>query len=153
MSSMERLTISYKRKVKYEITVERLNILINTYFDDFNEDILKKTFIVEMRDMEDVLFLLRYHFRIWITVKNTTITIYKNFPTHFRIIKEVNKDNHWFTPKTFEVGQILYFKNNGYRLTNWLKGIPLCENLRPTEGTEIIATTQINYEFIEAILD
>ena len=149
----ERKPIRYKRKVKYELSTERLNKLIEQYFTDFEESMIMKSIEFKVSDKADLLFLLRYHFRLWITIKEQTITIYKNFPTQFKIIKEVNKTNHLFTPKTFEVGQILYFKNHGYSSVNWLNGIPLAESLTLIEGTEIIPTTQINYDFIEAILD
>jgi hypothetical protein len=146
---LERKAICYKRKVKYEISIERLNELVSTYFDNFEK--MEKNIFVEMTDMEEVLFLLRYHFRLWITIQNTQITIYKNFPNRFKIIKEVNKENHWFVPKTFEVGQIMYFKSHGYSSANWLNGIPLAESLTPVENTDIIPTTQINYGYIEAL--
>jgi hypothetical protein len=148
---LERKAICYKRKVKYEISIERLNELVSTYFDNFDTEKMEKNIFVEMTDMEEVLFLLRYHFRLWITIQNTQITIYKNFPNRFKIIKEVNKENHWFVPKIFEVGQIMYFKSHGYSSANWLNGIPLAESLTPVENTDIIPTTQINYGYIEAL--
>lgn len=148
---LERKAIRYKRKVKYEISVERLNALVNRYFKNFDNEIIKKTILVEMTDTEDVLFLLRFHFRMWIEINNTSMTIFRNIPARFKIIKEVNRENHWFVPKTFEVGQIMYFKSHGYSSANWLNGIPLAEFLTPIENTDIISTTQINYGFIEAL--
>ena len=150
---LERRAICYKRKIKYEITVERLNELICAYFDNFDEETIEKKVLIKMTDLEDVLFLLRFHFRMWITVNHTSITVFKNIPARFKIIKAVNKTNHWFAPKTFEIGQIMYFKANGYSSANWLNGIPLAESLTPIEGTEIIPTTQINYEYIEALAE
>lgn len=149
--SLERKTIRYKRKVKYEISIERLEELVSTYFEDFDDETVKKTINVKQADIEDVLFLLRYHFRLWIEVDSTSITVFKNMPAQFKIIKEVNRENHWFVPKTFEVGQVMYFKSHGYSSANWLNGIPLAESLTPIEGTDIIPTTQINYDFIEVI--
>lgn len=148
---LERKAIRYKRKVKYEISVERLNALVNRYFKNFDNEIIKKTILVEMTDTEDVLFLLRFHFRMWIEINNTSMTIFRNIPARFKIIKEVNRENHWFVPKTFEVGQIMYFKSHGYSSANWLNGIPLAEFLTPIKNTDIISTTQINYGFIEAL--
>ncbi len=151
IKSTERKSIQYKRKVKYELSTERLDELIGQYFLDFDELIITKSIQFKASDKTDLLFLLRYHFRLWITIEQQTITIFKDFPSQFKIIKEVNKTNHPFTPKIFQVGQILYFKSHGYSSANWLNGIPLAEALIPIENTGIIPTTQINYGFIEAL--
>jgi hypothetical protein len=148
---LERKAIRYKRKVKYEITAERLNVLVSTYFEGFDHTIIERTFLIEKTDIEDLLFLFRYHFRLWITIDNSSITVFRNIPLRFKIIKEVNRENHWFVPKTFEVGQIMYFKSHGYSSANWLNGIPLAESLTTVKNTDIIPTTQINYGFIEAL--
>ncbi len=146
---LERKAIIYKRKIKYEIQTPRLNELVKRYFDGFDGNLTEKTITIENSDMEDILFLLRYHFRMWIEVKDASLTIFKNFPSQFKIIKEVNKSNHPFTPQTFKVGTIMYFNDSSYGTANWLNGIPLAISLTPVEGTSIIPTTQINYDFIQ----
>ena len=35
----------------------------------------------------------------WIEVEGFNITLYKDFPQQFEVIKEVNKYNHYFTPR------------------------------------------------------
>lgn len=147
----ERKAIHYKRKTKYEISKPRLNELVERYFKDFNQDIIEKNISVEKTDMEDLLFLLRYHFRMWVEIKDSSLTIFKNFPSQFKIIMEVNKSNHPFTPQIFEAGQIMYFYPYAYGTVNWLNGIPLATSLTPIEDTNIIATTQINYNFIRVM--
>jgi len=46
------------------------------------------------------------------------------------------------------VGEVLFYSNSVYGSCNFLNGIPLAESLEPVEGTTIIATTQINYGYI-----
>ena len=87
----------------------------------------------------------------WIEVEGFNITLYKDFPQQFEVIKEVNKYNHYFTPRTFLVGEVLIYGNSVYGSCNFLNGIPLAESLEPVAGTNIIATTQINYGYIKPI--
>jgi hypothetical protein len=104
---------------------------------------------VSEEDKDIVIFLLRVHFRQWIEVEGVNIKVYKDFPQQFEVIKEVNKYNHFFTPRTFLVGEVLFYRNSVYGSCNFLNGIPLAESLEPVEGTTIIATTQINYGYIK----
>ena len=135
IKSSEKKPIRYKRKIKYELSIERLNQLIETYFIGFDASITTKSIVFKAADKADLLFLLRYHFRLWITIDDLTIIIYKYFPTRFKIIQQVDTTNHWFTPKSFKVGQIMYFNNHGYSSANWLNGIPLAESLTPINET------------------
>lgn len=142
------LDLNYKRKYKRIITFETLLKLYQTYFRYLsfkaNEEIT-----VSKDDKDIVIFLLRVHFRQWIEVQGFNITVYKDFPQQFEVIKEVNKYNHYFTPRTFLVGEVLFYGISVYGSCNYLNGIPLAESLEPVEGTTIIATTQINYGYIK----
>lgn len=140
--------LNYKRQYKRIITFDTLSKLYQTYFRHLsftaNEEIK-----VSKEDKDIVIFLLRLHFRQWIEVEGFNITVYKDFPQQFEVIKEVNKYNHYFTPRTFVVGEVLFYSNSVYGSCNFLNGIPLAESLEPVEGTTIIATTQINYGYIK----
>ena len=140
--------LNYKRKYKRIITFDTLLKLYQTCFSYLsfkaNEEIT-----VSKDDKDIVIFLLRVHFRQWIEVQGFSITLYKDFPKQFEVIKEVNKCNHFFTPRTFLVGEVLIYSNSVYGSCNFLNGIPLAESLEPVAGTTIIATTQINYKYIK----
>lgn len=140
--------LNYKRKYKRIITFNTLSKLYQTYFKYLsfkaNEEIA-----VSEEDKDIVIFLLRVHFRQWIEVEGVNIKVYKDFPQQFEVIKEVNKYNHFFTPRTFLVGEVLFYRNSVYGSCNFLNGIPLAESLEPVEGTTIIATTQINYGYLK----
>lgn len=143
-----RVDLNYKRKYKRIIAFDTLSKLYQTYFRHFsfkaNEEIT-----VSKEDKDIVIFLLRVHFRQWIEVEELNITVYKDFPQQFEIIKEVNKYNHFFTPRTFLVGEVLFYGNSVYGSCNFLNGIPLAESPEPVEGTTFIATTQVNYGYIK----
>ena len=141
--------LNYKRKYKRIITFDTpLKILYQTYFRHLSFKANEK--IRESKEDKDiVIFLLRVHFMQWIEVEGFNITLYKDFPQQFEVIKEVNKYNHYFTPRTFVVGEVLFYGISVYGSCNYLNGIPLAESLEPVEGTTIIATTQINYGYIK----
>ena len=67
------------------------------------------------------------------------------------VIKEVNKSNHHFTPKTFAKGTIMYSVSSAYSSSNGLSGTSLWDSLNPIEGTDLIPSIQINYDFIKPI--
>lgn len=144
------LDLNYKRKYKRIITFDTLLKLYQTYFRNLSFKANEKIEVSE-EDKDNVSFLLRVHFRKWIEVEGLNITVYKNFPQKFEIIKEVNKYNHFFSPRTFLVGEVLIYGNSVYGSCNFLNGIPLAESLEPVAGTNIIATTQINYGYIKPI--
>ena len=142
--------LNYRRKYKSIITFNTLLKLYQTYFRHLSF-IANEEIKVSKEDKDIVIFLLRVHFRQWIEVEGFNITVYKDFPQKFEIIKEINKYNHYFTPRTFVVGEVLVYSNSVYGSCNFLNGIPLAESLEPVAGTNIIATTQINYGYIKPI--
>lgn len=151
----QRRAIKFNRKLNYMITKERLNYLFKDYFILLTDEGAYQTFYFRKKDVPVLLVLLRLHFKLWIEFKKTgnLLKVYKKFPSTFIITKEVNKQNHWFTPETFTKGTILYFTKNNFDTVNWLNGIPLSKSLKPVEGTNIIPSTQINYEFIVPIIN
>ena len=101
-----------------------------------------------MRDKEILVFVLRWYYHLWIKINDNSIEIFHSFPKKFEIIKEVNKSNHFHTPKTFKTGTIMYFNSSAYSSCNWLNGIPLWDN--PDEELELglKPSCQINYSYI-----
>jgi hypothetical protein len=147
----DRKGIHYKRKPFIKIDDDGINQLYDKYFDKINLEENCYSFVYNTEDLDKLLIILRCHFKLWIEHTNSQITIFKHFPKKFIIVKEVNKENHWFTPEIFEKGTILYFTENNFGTANLLNGIPLSKSLKSIEGTNIIPSTQINYEFIEPI--
>lgn len=145
----DRKGIHYKRKPFFNFDINQINQLYDKYFENIKLEENCFTFSYNKEDLEDLLVLLRCHFKLWIEYTNTQITIFKHFPKKFKIIKEVNKKNHWFTPEVFKIGTILFYTENNYGTVNLLNGIPLTRSLIPVKGTNIIPSTQINYNFIE----
>ncbi|WP_296636197.1 hypothetical protein [Polaribacter sp.] len=142
--------LNYNRKYKRRIKLITLQIIYQKYFKDLSF-LINEKIIVSNEDKDIIIFLLRVYFKVWIEIEDIKIIIYKKFPEKFKIIKEVNKYNHFFTPRAFLVGEVLFYRNSVYGTCNFLNGIPLAESLEPVEGTSIIATTQINYEYINPI--
>ena len=103
-------------------------------------------------DRQKILFLLRVYFGLWIEIDKNQIKIFKRFPEKFKIIKEVNKSNHYFTPKVFLKGTIMYSVKAAYSSANKMNGVTLWDNLKTVEGTKIVPSVQINYEYINPII-
>ena len=91
---------------------------------------------------------MRSFFSLYVEVNTSSIEVFKNFPKKFILLKEVNKSNHHFTPKTFPKGTIMYSVKPAYSSSNRMNGIPLWHNLETIEDTELIPSVQINYDYI-----
>ena len=148
---VDRKGFAYKRKPIFKIGDDSINKLYNNYFNKINVEDTSYTFSYNSEDLEQLLVILRCYFKLWIECNPEKITIYKHFPKKFEIIKDVTKENHWFTPEVFKKGSVLYYSESNYGTANLLNGIPLSKSLNPVEGTNIIPSTQINYEFIKPI--
>jgi hypothetical protein len=134
------------RKEKKKITPETFSIIVKSYFFNLsNEENFKFTF--KEIDKDNLLFILRYQYRLWIEVWNNQIEIFKEFPKEFQIIKEVNKSNHPHIDKTLKVGTLMYFRGDS-SLCNWLNGIPLWNNKTDVLVYGLKQSCQINYEYI-----
>jgi hypothetical protein len=108
---------------------------------------------VKKEDLKELTFLLRVYFGLWIEIKDTRITIFKTFPERFTVIRKVNKQNHWFTPKTYSKGQIMYSTRDPYRVCDRRNGIPLTDVPPSPTREKTAGVIQINYPFIKAIPD
>ena len=136
-----------KRKDAYSLSPDRLLNIYQNYFTDVP---CRGNYIFKFskNDKNDLLFLFRVYFKMYVELNDDLITIHEEFPKYFKILKEVNTKNHRHTPKTFVKNTIMYLSTNVYGTTNYLNGIPLAESLEPLQGTDIIPTTQINYQYI-----
>ena len=136
------------RKLNIEITVEEFKIFTNKYFNHIEEKKEYSVIKIDKPDVEKVLFLLRVYHGLWVEVSENEIKVYKVFPKKFKIIKEVNKLNNCYTPKTFKTNTIMYPIKSSYGTTNKMNGISLWDNLDYIEGTELVPSVQINYDHI-----
>ena len=127
------------RRLKIRVSVEEFSTFSKKYFKNLNNDDLTFKIIVNIEDEEKILFILH-------------MLVYKNFPKKFILLKDINKSNHHFTPKTFKEGTIMYTISPSYSTTNRMNGVPLWDNLGTIEGTELLPSVQINYNYIKPIL-
>ena len=139
------------RKNHFSISDERINELYHRYFSNIAVENKEFNFKVYQEDLEELVNLLRVHFQLWIEIVADSITIYREFPRRFRLLEEVNAKNHWFTPKSFPKGTILYYGLDHYSVCNRAKGIPLSETPPNRELNINPLVVQINYDFIEVI--
>ena len=134
------------RKENKVITPQEFSIIVKSYFLNLpNEGNYKFTF--KEFDRDNLLFILRYHYRLWIEVWNNQIEIFREFPQEFQIIKEVDKSNHPFTTKTFKEGTTMYFRGDS-SMCNWMNGIPLWDDKEEVLEHGLKPSCQINYEHI-----
>ncbi|MET6989178.1 hypothetical protein [Sediminicola arcticus] len=138
-----------KRKSKFSISDERINDIYDTYFSPIIIKENKFTTRVSENDFDEILYLLRVYFKVWVEIDNREITIYQDFPERFKIIKEVNKENHWFTPKTISIGTIMHFSKDHYGIVNFMNGLPMSETASPKSSLVLTPILQINYSFIK----
>jgi hypothetical protein len=140
--------ISSRKENKY-ISIKEFDLIYKKYFNNIKKD---RNLIIKCEEntQENLVFILRWYYQLWIELKQSQIEIYSIFPNEFKIINEVNKNNHPHTPRTFKVGTIMYFNNSGYSLCNWLNGIPLWDNLEDINKT-LRPSCQINYNYIKAV--
>jgi hypothetical protein len=129
------------------ITPEEFSIIVKSYFLNLPKKGNYK-FIFEENDRDNLLFILRYHYQLWLEVWNNQIEIFREFPKEFQIIKEVNKSNHPHTPKTFKKGTKMYYNSSIFSTSNWLNGIPLWDNKNEEVGNGLKPSCQINYNYI-----
>jgi hypothetical protein len=148
VKSKQALIHRNKRKDAYSLSPDRLLDIYQSYFTNINQT-GNYTFKFSKNDKNDLLFLFRVYFKFYVELNDNLMTVYEEFPKCFKILKEVNKKNHRHTPKTFVKNTIMYLSTNVYGTTNYLNGIPLAESLEPVQGTDIIPTTQINYQYIK----
>ncbi|MAD12825.1 MAG: hypothetical protein CMC04_08910 [Flavobacteriaceae bacterium] len=137
------------RKLNLKINIDEFDLLSNKYLKKINDKGLFSKLSIEEMDRQKILFLLRVYFGLWIEIDKNQIKIFKKFPKKFKIIKEVNKSNHYFTPKTFIKNTIMYPVKSAYSLSNDMNGTSLWDTLDPIEGTELVPSVQIDFNYIE----
>jgi hypothetical protein len=141
------------RKNPFSISDSRINELYDRYFTNLSLKDKSFSFIANTEDFEEIIYLMRIHFRLWIEIEGLRIKIFREFPERFRVISEVNSTNHWFIPKTYPKGTILYYGDDPYSVCNRDKGIPLSEESPKDNSSRLCPIVQINYEFIEVLGD
>lgn len=138
------------RKENIIISIEEFNLLSKKYFKNINKN---KNLLINFdeNDKETLIFVLRWYYNLWIDIRENYIEVYTSTPNTFKIVSEVNKLNHPYSPRTFEKGTIMYFSSSSYSMCNWLKGIPLWDikNDEVIEGLK--PSCQINYNYIKSI--
>jgi len=139
------------RRLKMEVSIEDFRMLSKKYFLELKKDIDEFEFKADPKDKNNILFILRVYYGLWIEVNELFITIHSKFPEKFVLTREVNKANHYFTPKTFPKGTIMYSVSAAYSSSNGMSGTSLWDNLNPIEGTDLIPSVQINYDFIKPV--
>ena len=63
-----------------KISVKEFNELAKKYFKNLNDKADRFTFTVEEGDKNNILFILRSYFILYVEVKKNSIEIFKNFP-------------------------------------------------------------------------
>lgn len=136
------------RKEKIIISIEEFNLLSKKYFKNINKN---KNLLINFdeNDKETLIFILRWYYNLWIDINEESIEVFTSIPDTFKIVSEVNKLNHPYSPRTFEKGTIMYYSSSSYSMCNWLKGIPLWDNKNDEVGHGLKPSCQINYEYIE----
>ena len=131
----------YSRKNKIKITPERFSELSLRYFKTINSE---ESFIINIQegDREDLIYILRCYYRLWITIDAT-----------FIITKVVDKKNHPHTPKEFKTDTIMYLRSNSYGTCNYLNGIPLWDETHNKNLRIPAKSCQINYDHIIPLLN
>lgn len=143
----------HKGSDPFSIADARTNELFDKYFSKLPLTSKSFRFKVDSLDFDDIVYLLRVHFQLWIEIEADSITIYREFPQRFRLLEEVSAKNHWYTPKTLPKGTILYNGEDFYAVCNRSKGIPLSEIPPNKELNMNRPVVQINYDFIEVVDD
>ena len=140
------------RREGKKISPDKFCILVERYFNDLPTNKNFK-FKYNQNDIDDLLFILRYEYNLWLEISKTEIEIYNNFPEKFILINDVDKTNHLHTPKSFLKGTIMYFfsDSGGYSSCNWLNGIPLWHNKEDVYDHGLRPSLQINYDFIKRV--
>lgn len=143
-----------KRRNPFSISDVRINALYDKYFSVISLENHRFTFIVEDSDFDEIVYLLRVHYQLWIEIKGFSITFYREFPKRFKLTREVNSSNHKYTPLSISQETVMELTEDPYGVINYNNGIPLTGKIL-IESDEVSPVTkpylQINYEFLKAI--
>ena len=67
------------RRLKIQVTVEEFHLLSKKYFLELKKGAEKFQFKVDPKDKDNILFILRVYYGLWIEVNELSITIHINF--------------------------------------------------------------------------
>ena len=95
------------RRLKMKVSVDEFSAFSRKYFKNINDKGLSFKFVIDEVDKNSILFVLRSFFNMYVEVKENSVVVFKNFPKKFILLKEVNKSNHHFTPRTFKKWTIM----------------------------------------------
>ena len=145
-------TISKGRNLKYSITKSKLNSLFRnsikvTFYND--DEVL---LFCKKKDVNLFLYLVRTHYHLYIEEEipeSQYFKVFRFFPQVFQIKKEVNPKNHPHFRGKLNIGTEMILIDNHYGVVNYAKGLPLC--IGNIQNSDLEITTQINYDYIEAI--
>jgi len=151
LPTADKRKISFKRKYNVVLTIERQEYLFYKYFKNLDRNPNTFTINVLPQDYMDIEVLLRCYWMIWFEKSGFELTLFSKHPEVFRIKMDVNPQNHWFTYETIPINTMMYLGDNNYGVVNRLKGIPLKKHPNKHVIDTVEASTQINYEYIEAI--
>ena len=140
------------RYVTYSITKNKLQSLFRnsikvTFYTD--DDVL---LFCKKKDVNLLLYLVRTHYNLYIEEEipeSQYFKVFRFFPQVFQIKKEVTEKNHPHFRGHLTIGTEMILTDDHYGVVNYAKGLPLSKN--DPQKYDVETTTQINYEYIEAV--
>jgi len=138
--------------LKSELRKERVQYLFNSYLKEIREsDKISSVFVLD-NNIEDLKHLLRKILKVYVEIEFNRFKIFNIFPKDFEVIKKISKENHpWFREFEIEVGTKLLISHSNYGTCDILRGLPLCINNEVVEGTTLIPSFQIGYDYVKPI--
>ncbi len=134
----------------YSFDVEKLDWFKQRYFADTPKIVDFQCIIPEETDFNDLVFLLRVHYNLWIEIFPTKwISLSVEFPRRFELIKDFKKEEGFVFIKA---GTALYYFEELNIETNRLEGLKLSLEEKLDESDRA-KTHIIGYEYIEPKLD
>ena len=138
--------------LKSELKKERVLYLYNSYLKEISELDETSTISVSDNDIEDLKYLLRKILKIYVEIEGNEFKIFNVFPKEFEVIKKISRENHpWFREFEIEVGTKLFISHSNYGTCNVLRGLPLWINDEVIEGTTLVPSVQIGYDYVKPI--
>lgn len=140
------------RYVTYSITKNKLQSLFRnsikvTFYTD--DDVL---LFCKKKDVNLLLYLVRTHYNLYIEEEipeSQYFKVFRFFPQVFQIKKEVTEKNHPHFRGHLTIGTEMILTDDYFGVVNYANGLPLCKN--DSQKSDMETTTQINYEYIEAV--
>ena len=135
-----------------ELKKERVQYLYNSYLKEISELNETSTISVSDNDIEDLKYLLRKILKIYVEIEGNEFKIFNVFPKEFEVVKKISRENHpWFREFEIEFGTKLFISHSNYGTCNVLRGLPLWINDEVIEGTTLVPSVQIGYDYVTPI--